>query len=225
MIPITTPSASLQGFTVFIIAAIRELSLGNVDKSTEIWERILIENPRDMLALKFAHDAYFYMGAAAQMRDSCSRVLPRWRSNDPLFSFVHGMHSFGLVQTNMHEYARKSALLALEMNPQDAWATHSLAHYYEYRNDPAAGITLLRDTEAQWSPANLISTHNYWHWCLYLVERGEHEQAMALYDRRVTESLSHNRSIDLVDVVSLLYRLQLDGVSVPKEKWMKLKKV
>lgn len=196
-----------------------------MDKACDIWERILIEYPRDMLALKFAHDTYFYTGASHQMRDSCARVLPRWRKSDPLFSYVHGMHSFGLVQSNMHEYARKSALLALDMNAQDAWATHTLAHYNEYRNDTTAGITLLRDTEAHWSPANLVSTHNYWHWCVYLLERGEHDQALDLYDRRLTEFISLNRTFDMVDIVSLLYRLQLDGCQVGRDRWLKLKKV
>lgn len=199
--------------------------MGNVDKACDVWERILIEHPRDMLALKFAHDTYFYTGSAAQMRDSCARALPRWRTYDPLFSFVHGMHSFGLVQSNQHEFARKSALLALDLNPQDAWATHTLCHYNEYRNDANTGISMLRDSEANWSPANLLSTHNYWHWCLYLLERGEHEQALALYDRHVTEYLSLNRVMDLVDIVSLLYRLQLDGCPVSRERWLKLKKV
>lgn len=199
--------------------------MGNADKACDIWERILIEHPRDMLALKFAHDTYFYTGSAAQMRDSCARVLPRWRPSDPLFSFVHGMHSFGLVQSNMHEFARKSALLALDLNPQDAWATHTLCHYYEYRNDTQSGINLLRESESNWSPANLVSTHNYWHWCVYLVERGEHEQALQLYDRSLTQYLSRNSVFDMVDVVSLLYRLQLDGCKVTRDRWLKLKRV
>lgn len=37
-----------------------------------------------MLALKFAHDAYFYMGAQMQMRDSVARVLPHWKPHMPL---------------------------------------------------------------------------------------------------------------------------------------------
>lgn len=104
-------------------------------------------------------------------------------------------------------------------------ATHTLCHYNEYRNDTIAGINFLRDTELDWSKSNLLSTHNYWHWCLYHIERGEHEQAMVLYDQRLTEYLHLNRTFDMVDVVSLLYRIKLDGCHVPREKWLRLRQV
>ena len=53
--------------------------------ATEIWEDIMVENPKDMLAIKLAHDAYFYMGYQPQMRDSIARVLPHWKPDMPLY--------------------------------------------------------------------------------------------------------------------------------------------
>jgi hypothetical protein len=38
-------------------------------------EEILIDHPRDLMALKFAHDVYFYLGNSAQIRDSVARVF------------------------------------------------------------------------------------------------------------------------------------------------------
>ena len=35
-----------------------------------IWEDILKDHPTDMLALKFAHDTYFYLGQAKMIFDS-----------------------------------------------------------------------------------------------------------------------------------------------------------
>lgn len=60
------------------------LSCRNFPKACEAWEDILLDHPTDMLALKFAHDAYFYMGAQMQMRDSVARVLPHWKPHVPL---------------------------------------------------------------------------------------------------------------------------------------------
>lgn len=37
-----------------------------------------------MLALKFSHDAYFYLGYQEQMRDSVARVYPFWTPDLPL---------------------------------------------------------------------------------------------------------------------------------------------
>uniref|UniRef100_A0A915PDM2 Tetratricopeptide repeat protein 38 n=1 Tax=Setaria digitata TaxID=48799 RepID=A0A915PDM2_9BILA len=40
----------------------------------EQWEKVLNETPNDLLALKFAHDAYFYLGNKHAIRDSIARV-------------------------------------------------------------------------------------------------------------------------------------------------------
>lgn len=56
----------------------------NYPKACDVWEDILVDHPTDMLALKFAHDGYFYMGAQTAMRDSVVRVLPHWKPHMPL---------------------------------------------------------------------------------------------------------------------------------------------
>ena len=52
-------------------------------EATDVWEQILVEDPLDMLALKYAHDCYFYLGLQPQMRDSIARVLPHWKADMP----------------------------------------------------------------------------------------------------------------------------------------------
>lgn len=120
--------------------AIKWLFRGDVTKACNIWEYILIENPTDMMAIKFAHDAYFYLGYHPQMRDSVARVLPHWKPSMPLYSSLYGIYSFGLVQSSRFEQAKSAATEALEMDRNDAWATHSLCHYYEYSMDYESGI-------------------------------------------------------------------------------------
>lgn len=57
------------------------------------WEDILVDHPTDLLALKFAHDGYFYMGAQTNMRDSVARVLPHWKPHLPLSRCRSTAHS------------------------------------------------------------------------------------------------------------------------------------
>lgn len=116
------------------VKAIQCLVKGDLLSACNQWEAILIDNPTDLMALKFAHDAYFYLGYHPQMRDSVAGVLPSWNKSLPLYSLLHGMHSFGLVQSNMFEQAKRTATKALEMNRNDAWATHTICHYNEYSN-------------------------------------------------------------------------------------------
>jgi hypothetical protein len=54
-----------------------------------IWEDILADNPLDMLALKFAHDSYFYLAYHPQMRDGIARVMPYWKPSMPFFQLYH----------------------------------------------------------------------------------------------------------------------------------------
>lgn len=53
----------------------------------EQWEKILSEIPNDLLALKFAHDSYFYLGNKQSLRDSIARVFPKWKSTTPCYRF------------------------------------------------------------------------------------------------------------------------------------------
>lgn len=48
-----------------------------------MWEQILQDHPTDLLALRFSHDAYFYLGYQEQMRDSVARVYPSGQRTSP----------------------------------------------------------------------------------------------------------------------------------------------
>ena len=58
-----------------------------IDKASSIWEDILVENPLDMLSLKFANDMYVVNGISQGFRDTCARVLPYWNSSTPLYGY------------------------------------------------------------------------------------------------------------------------------------------
>jgi tetratricopeptide (TPR) repeat protein len=179
--------------------------------ATRKWEEILLENPTDLLALKFAHDTYFYLGCQQQMRDSIARVLPFWKADIPLYSYLYGMHAFGLVETNFHDQAEQNALKALELNPRDCWATHARAHVLEMRGQATEGIKFLCNTVEDWNKGHALACHNHWHWALYLIEKGEKEAALDIYDKEVGQRCKSGAMLDLVDAASLLYRLQLEG--------------
>lgn len=71
------------------IKAVRCLAQGDAIAATEEWEKILIEYPTDILALRLVNDVYFFLGYQREMRDSVSRVLPFWQSGElPLKEYV-----------------------------------------------------------------------------------------------------------------------------------------
>lgn len=68
------------------VEALTNWALGSLTKAVNIWEEILVDHPTDILALKFAHDTYFFLGKQPQLRDSIARVLPYWKSKSPPLS-------------------------------------------------------------------------------------------------------------------------------------------
>ena len=136
--------------------------------ATDIWEQILVDHPRDALALRFAHDSYFYLGHSQSIRDSVARVLPAWDKQNRNYGFVLGQYAFGLEEMGELSRAENAALKALDLNAKDGWATHAIAHVYETECRQAEGISFLKNSHANWSSAHALAVHNGWHLALYL---------------------------------------------------------
>ncbi|XP_032117373.1 tetratricopeptide repeat protein 38 isoform X1 [Sapajus apella] len=211
------------------VSAVETFAKGNFPKACELWEQILQDHPTDMLALKFSHDAYFYLGYQEQMRDSVARIYPFWTPDIPLSSYVKGIYSFGLMETNFYDQAKKLAREALSMNPTDAWSVHTIAHIHEMKAEIKDGLEFMQHSEAQWKDSDMLACHNYWHWALYLIEKslirrtlffqGEYEAALTIYDTHILPSLQAGGGmLDVVDSCSMLYRLQMEGVSLG-QRW------
>ncbi|XP_044939621.1 tetratricopeptide repeat protein 38 isoform X1 [Mustela putorius furo] len=204
------------------VSAVETFAKGNFSRACELWEQILWDHPTDMLALKFSHDAYFYLGYQEQMRDSVARIYPFWTPSIPLSSYVKGIYSFGLMETNFYDKAEKLAKEALSINPTDAWSVHTIAHIHEMKAEIKDGVEFMQSSEAHWKDSDMLACHNYWHWALYLIEKGEYEAALTIYDNHVFPSLKASGAmLDVVDSCSMLYRLQMEGVSVG-ERWQEV---
>ncbi|KAM6214683.1 tetratricopeptide repeat protein 38 [Rhynchocyon petersi] len=201
------------------VSAVEMFSKGNFPKACDLWEEILRDHPTDMLALKFSHDAYFYLGYQAQMRDSVARVISFWTPDIPLSSYVKGIYSFGLMETNFYDQAEKLAKEALSIEPKDAWSVHTMAHIHEMKAEIKEGVEFMQRSEPNWKDSDMLACHNYWHWALYLIEKGDYEAALSIYDNHILPSLQASATmLDMVDSCSMLYRLQLEGVPVG-ERW------
>lgn len=197
------------------VSAVTLWAEGEATAACNIWEDILADNPLDMLALKFAHDSYFYLAYHPQMRDGIARVMPYWKPSMPLYGYLEGMHAFGLEENNMYDLAEKAARRGLDFNRHDAWSTHAMAHVLEMGGRQKEGLTFMSSTENDWNICGMIACHNYWHYALYNIEKGNYSDAIGIYDTQVGPLAKKSGAmLDMVDACSLLYRLQLEGVKV-----------
>ncbi|KAE9416131.1 hypothetical protein Angca_007678, partial [Angiostrongylus cantonensis] len=192
---------------------------GKMKEATNTWEQILAYYPTDLMAIKFSHDAYFFMGDAKGKRDSIQAVIGKQKSSEPCYSYLHGMLAFGLEECKQYDQAEKEAMKALSLNRFDAWATHARAHVMEMQGRINEGIHFMESTVDYWRPSWLIATHNYWHSALYYVERGDYDVALTIFDNEICERAKKSGSLlDFVDASSILWRLELEGVDVGK-RW------
>ena len=123
--------------------AVQLFAQGEMQSATIEWEKIMAEHPNDLLAIKFAHDAYFFMGDNRGKRDSVANVIEKWDKSAPCYSYLHGMYAFGLEECGQYPEAERHAQLGLQLQPQDCWSTHALAHCLEMASNFEEGIRFM----------------------------------------------------------------------------------
>ena len=190
---------------------------GDFAGSVRRYGEILLEYPRDLLALQVAHVGDFFNGSSTMLRDRVAQVLPEWDTGAPGYNYVLGMYAFGLEETGLYSRAEDIGRRALEINPVDAWGVHAVTHVMEMQGRIREGIDLLTSRERDWADNNGLAFHNWWHLALFLLEDDRTDEVLALYDRAISRP-APAIALDLVDASALLWRLHLRGVDVGR-RW------
>jgi tetratricopeptide (TPR) repeat protein len=196
-----------------LLDAAGKLVPGHWHGASHALDRVLTEYPRDALALQVAHLLDFYRGDALNLRNRISRVLPEWDAAVPGYSYVLGMHAFGLEEMNQYPEAEAAARRALALEPRDGWAVHAAVHVMEMQGRIDEGVEFLTSREQDWAPDNGFAFHNYWHLGLFHLDAGRHDRALALFDASVhPEPAAY--VLSLVDATAMLWRMTLERVDV-----------
>jgi len=72
------------------IAAARAWLDGDFARSSRTYGSIVIDYPRDSLALQIAHIEDFLLGQSTMLRDRVARVLPAWSKDDDSYGYLLG---------------------------------------------------------------------------------------------------------------------------------------
>ncbi len=182
---------------------------------------ISVEYPRDLLALSVGHQIDFFTGDAVTLRDRIGRAIGGWRPDDSQLGFVRGMYAFGLEETNLYQQSEEVGHAAVERNPDDVWGIHAVVHTYEMAGRIPDGVRFMRSREADWQFGNFLNVHNSWHYALYLLQGGDPDGALAMYDRMIRHAGSQDAALELVDASALLWRMHLEGTPVG-DRWRPL---
>lgn len=202
------------------IAALAAWSRGDLDGAVRAWEAILLEHPRDILAMKLAHFGHFYQGDLRNHRDSVARCMYAWEPAVPGFGNVLGMRAFGLEELGEYQAAEAFGHMAVEHAPDDPWPVHAVAHVLEMQDRGKEGIAWIEGLESAWDRANNFRYHLWWHRMLMHLGRGEYETVLRLYDEKLWDPRS-DEYLDLCNDAAVLLRLELHGVDVGN-RWQPL---
>jgi tetratricopeptide (TPR) repeat protein len=182
--------------------------------ATLAWEDAARSDPHDVLAVKMLHYTHFYMGDSRNLHRSVDRAMPAWTSGLPAYGYMLSMQAFGLEETGAYDDALNAGLRAFDLNANDAWAVHAVAHVHEMRDDRVPGhawlSAALKDGGKRW---HNFRYHLVWHQALVLHETEAYDRVLALYDTAMFDPAS-DEYLDLANDTSILLRLEMAGVNV-----------
>jgi tetratricopeptide (TPR) repeat protein len=194
------------------LQAALDWSEGRYNEGTARLARIAQENPRDLLALQYAHVGCFFLGLQHELRDWPLQAMRAFKSGEDGYSYILGMAAFGLEECGDYARADIYGRQAVEMDARDGWAVHAVAHVNEMRGDLDAGIPWLADNAQFWAPESGFAYHNWWHLALLYLDRGDTDQVLKLYDEQVRPNTEAQVVLEWIDASALLWRLKLEGV-------------
>jgi tetratricopeptide (TPR) repeat protein len=196
-----------------LTTAVTRLIEGNWDAANAAFDDVLVDYPRDAFAIQTAHLMDFYRGDSFNLRTRVSRVLPHWNRDVPGYSYILGMHAFGLEECNQYIQAEEAGRCALELEPKDGWAVHAVTHVMEMQGRIEDGIQWLESRTNDWAPNNSFAFHNWWHLALFYLDRGLYGNVLSLYDSWIHPA-PPEFLLQLVDATALLWRLHLERVDL-----------
>jgi hypothetical protein len=195
------------------VQALQQLLDGRWHTACTTWDCVLVEHPRDALALQWAQLWDFYRGDAASLRLRPARALPEWDHADPLHAYVLALYAFGLEECNLHAQAEDVGRQALVANPRVPWAVHAVAHVMEMQGRFEEGSAWLRQHQAAWAEGNGFACHLWWHQALFRLETLDVAGVLRLVDNHLSGA-ALQIVLNRVDAAALLWRLHLLGEDV-----------
>jgi tetratricopeptide (TPR) repeat protein len=203
-----------------LAAALTSWCEGDMLAASALLARSVERRPTDPLTVKLAHSLQFMTGQPVLMYEMLAAAVPAWDESMPYFGYVLGCAAFAAEERGEYAEAEKIGRRAVQLAPNDVWGAHAVAHAFEMRSQPLAGLAWLASQTAQLEGCGNFSFHVAWHRALFHLALGQVDAALALYD----SSIRAKRSDDFRDIsngASLLWRIENAGASVG-DRWREL---
>ncbi len=197
--------------------AVALLVAGEFGRAAACWDQVATVHPRDLLAIRLAHDLYLHNGDADGRLRSSEAAIHSWQPGERGYAAVAGQLAFAYEELGRFADAERWARRALDVEPGDAWARHALMHVFESAGRHDEALELLHDTRDDWRQRTLFANHLWWHYALRMLANGEPGPAFDVLDHQ----LGTGSAFDLCDATSLVWWMELAGLDVA-DRWLPL---
>ncbi len=206
------------------VEALAAAVAGNPLTAASIYESILEQHPRDLLALTFLQGELFWAGDMPRSAKFSQTIAKHWQSDTPDYTAFLANRAFDLEEINELDAAESAGRRAIELDNSNIWGAHAVTHVLYMQNRADDGVAWLEQLNGNWQNANQMQFHLWWHHCLFMIEQGKTAEVLALYDSHVRNSkhplmqATPDLFLDIQNSASLLWRLETTGLNVG-DRW------
>ena len=193
---------------------------GNPVLAAKSYASIVVQWPRDVLALRLAQSCYFYLGRHDRLCAIVDAILPAWQQDWRGYGHVLAIASYAHAENGEAAHAEMLGRQALAIDAACPLGVHSVAHAMAEAGRPADGARWMRDQAAHWASESRMRTHNAWHLGMFDADEGDLPSALAILDRWLLPA-SADCALDACDATALLWRLTPYGLDDPA-RWSRL---
>jgi tetratricopeptide (TPR) repeat protein len=202
------------------LRALEAAAAGKIAESVAVYETLLAHYPTDLFAQRLSQMELFWIGEMGWSAEISGRVAARWNKNVASYGVYLSCRAFDLEETRRFDEAERLGRQAVEIDPTDVWGAHAVAHVLIMQGRYDEGVAWLDALKHNWTDANQMLLHLWWHRCLFHLERGELDAVLDIYDSWVRNrelpllKAMPDLYIDMQNGASMLLRLELRGVDV-----------
>ncbi len=179
-------------------------------------------NPRDAMVAQTSTSIFGLIGFSglpgreAEMLAFTSALKPHYGEDWWFLS----QYAFALCETGQVDKASAVIDRSMAINPRNAHGAHVRSHIDYEAGETKLGITYLNDWLEDYDRSAVMHGHLSWHVALWSLQLGDTDQMWQRVEADVKPGAALGMPINILsDTASILYRAELAGETVPKEKW------
>ena len=194
-------------------------------QALSLMHEYLREFPRDILILYIANNLLFYgcsgggsKSFPADQLALCGGVASHYGDDWAFQSrYAFAYHESGILDESL-----RLAEASLKTRPDNADASHSVAHVLFERGEARDGAQFLDEWTEDYDSRAPFYVHLAWHYALFELSQGHYGKVMDLYNSRIQPAVAAGDGGALADAAALAWRYMLYSNTVPDIDWQAL---